>query len=169
MAYGSTLDTAAARAAISKGDDLALERYLREGGNNPVQNCTSATANLIPGTNIYNRAGGITGTLPNATGSQEVVTVVVGTTLTSSGIIRVARAADTMIGTCISSTLAGTGAFTDGVGGTDDTITMAAGSGTQGGLIGSTIKLTDIAPNLWLVDGKIIGTGTMVTSFSAGV
>jgi len=168
MAYASNLETAAARRAISMGDDYALERYMREGGGNPIYSVTSATAVLAPGTALFNKADGITATLPFATGSQAKITVVVQTAWASSSlIIKVGRAADTMIGTSVSSTLAGTGSFTDGVGGTDDTITMAGT--TTGGLAGSVIELTDILPNLWLVDAKIVGSGTMITSFSASV
>ena len=166
MPYASTLDTAAARSAISRGDDLALERYLREGGNNPVQNITAATAYLIPGTNLYNRGTGITGTLPLATGSGAVVTVVVQTTISSgSGIIKVGRAADTMIGFVVSGTASFAAGSTEAVGGTDDTITLVAASG---GVQGTVVTLTDIAPNLWLVDGKLNGT-TPATVLSATV
>ena len=173
MPYGSALDTAAARAAISKGDDLALERYLREGGNNPVQNITSATANLIFGTNLYNRGAGIVGTLPLATGSQDKVRVVVQTLVAGTTSIKVARAADEMSGTLIgATTTAGAGimisATQTGAAAThSDTITM--NGTTTGGGVGTVIVLTDIAPNLWLVEGSLISVGALTTPFSAAV
>lgn len=167
MPYVSNLETAAARRAISMGDDFALERYLREGGA-PVYSVTSATVTLQPGTALFNKSDGITATLPFATGSWNKITVIVQTAWASSSlIIKVGRAADTMIGYSVGATLAGTGSFVDGVGGTDDTITMAGT--TTGGLAGSTIELTDYAANLWLVNARIIGSGTMITNFSATV
>lgn len=172
MALGRQ-DTIAARSAISRGDLNTLERYLREGSAGAdTLSITAATTTLNFGahggkTLVLNLAGGMTITLPSATGSQDSYYMVVGTTFTSSGIIKVGRAADTMIGMSTGSTLAGTGSFVDAVGGTDDTITM--GGSTTGGLVGSTIRLTDIAANLWLVDARIIGSGTMATSFSATV
>jgi hypothetical protein len=173
MPYGSTLETAAARAAISKGDGIALERYLREGGNNPVQNITGATANLIPGTNLFNRAAGITATLPNAVGSQDVVRVVVQTLLTGSGIIKVARAADALAGNLIGATIAAAAPVAvaaNQIGAQNtfsDTITM--NGGTTGGGVGTVLTLTDIAPNVWLVEGHLNVVGTMITPFSAAV
>ena len=121
MPYTSTLDTAAARAAISKGDDLALERYLREGGNNPVQNITAATGNLIPGTNLINKAtGSNVYLLPAATGSQNIVRVVIGTTITSgSAIIKTATNADFFVGMMTFATTTFAAGSTEALGGTD--------------------------------------------------
>jgi hypothetical protein len=166
MPYSSVLDMAAARSAISRGDDLALERYLREGSNSPVVIATGATIALSPGTTIYQRAAGIVGTLPLASGSMAVCNIVVGTTLSGgSGIIKVGRAADTMIGFMVFGTVTFAAGSTEAVGGTDDTITLVAASG---GVQGTIITLTDILPNLWLVDGKLAAT-TSATVLSATV
>ena len=40
------------------------------------------------------------------------------------------------------------------------------GGGTTGGLIGSRVKFTAIADNQYMVEGLLIGTGTVVTPFS---
>ena len=115
---------------------------------------------LIP----LNRAGGMTVTLPAATGSQAVYRFVVGTTFTSNGIIQVANATDTMNG------LASVGGGTASVFGTlpaSDTITM--NGSTTGGLAGSYIELFDAAAGDWIVRAALIGSSTPATPFSAAV
>ena len=111
-----------------------------------------------------NRAGGMTVTLPAATGSQAVYRFVVGTTFTSNGVIQVANASDTMNG------LASVGGGTASVFGTlpaSDTITM--NGSTTGGLAGSYIELIDVAAGDWIVRAALIGSGSPATPFSAAV
>ncbi len=110
------------------------------------------------------RAGGMTVTLPAATGSQAVYRFVVATTFTSNGVIQVANASDTMNG------LAAVGGLTGAVfstTATSDTITM--NGSTTGGLAGSYIEVTDIAVNEWVVSAALVGSGTPATPFSAAV
>ena len=131
----------------------------------------SATAATLAVTDAYNgqiiplnRAGGMTVTLPAATGSQAVYRILVGTTFTSSGIIQVANATDTMNG------LASVGGGTASVFVTlpaSDTITM--NGSTTGGLAGSYIELVDIAAGDWIVSAALIGSGSPATPFSAVV
>ena len=134
---------------------------------------SAATLTLDPtlhGANIVtlSRAAGTTVTLPAATGSGVIYRLLVLVAVTSNNdIIKVANASDTMIGFSSGSTFAGTGAFIEGVGGTDDTCTM--NGSTTGGLIGSYIILQDFATNVWFVDARLVGSGTMATSFSATV
>lgn len=116
---------------------------------------------------IYqNSATGSTFTLPNATGSGAVYTIVVGTTITSVGlIVKVARAADTMSGNQFS--ISDNSAAVLGyiaVSGTDDTITF--NGTTMGGYAGDQIILRDLAANKWqaLVQNK--GTGSEASCFS---
>jgi hypothetical protein len=165
MPYFSALDSAAARSAISRGDDLALERYLREGGGNPVVNITGATAFLTAGTSLFNRAAGITATLPLATGSGQVCTVVIQTTMSGSAIVKVGRAADTFIGMVTFATATFGAASGEAAGGTDDTITLTA---ANGGVQGTIMTFTDVAPNLWLIQGTLNST-TAAAPFSASV
>ena len=111
-----------------------------------------------------NRAGGMTVTLPAATGSQAVFRFVVGTTFTSNGVIQVANATDTMNGT------ASVGGSTASVFGTlpaSDTITM--NGSTTGGLAGSYIEVYDAAAGDWIVRANLIGSGSPATPFSAAV
>ncbi len=111
-----------------------------------------------------NRAGGMTVTLPAATGSQAVFRFVVGTTFTSNGVIQVANATDTLNG------IASVGGTTASVFGTlpaSDTLTM--NGSTTGGLAGSFIEVVDIAAGDWLVTAYLVGSGTPATPFSAAV
>lgn len=111
-----------------------------------------------------NRAGGMTVTLPAATGSQAVYTFVVGTTFTSNGIIKVANATDVMNG------IASVGGGTASVFGTlpaSDTLTM--NGSTTGGLAGSYVELKDVAAGDWIVTAYLVGSGTPATPFSATV
>ena len=131
----------------------------------------AVTTSTLAVTSEYNgeviplsRAAGMTVTLPAATGSQAVYRFVVGTTFTSSGIIQVANATDTMNG------LASVGGGTASVFGTlpaSDTITM--NGSTTGGLAGSYIELVDIAAGDWIVRAALVGSGTPATPFSAAV
>lgn len=117
------------------------------------------------GTVLLNRAAGMTVTLPYAVGSGDEYDIVVGTTFTSNGIIKVGRSADTFVG-CIglSTDVGGTNCL---AGGTDDTLTM--NGSTTGGLIGSRVRLKDIGNNKWLISGDLVTTGTEGTPFSATV
>lgn len=157
MPYTSALDSAAARSAISRGDDLALERYLREGGNNPVQTLTATTGNLIAGTNLINVAtGGFNYLLPAATGTQNHVRVVIQTAIASGTcIIRTKTNADFFVGMMTYATTTFAAGSTHALGGTDALLTITAAAG---GVKGSTITFIDIAPNLWLVQGTLSST-----------
>jgi hypothetical protein len=139
------------------GDDHALERYLREGGSTVQAITTSATGTLIPGTNTINKAtGSNVYLLPPATGSQSLVRVVIGTTITSgSCIIKTATNADFMVGMMTFGTTTFAAGSTEALGGTDALITLVAASG---GVKGTVITFTDIAANLWLVDGILAAT-----------
>lgn len=119
---------------------------------------------------IMSRAdGGVTATLPKATGSGNRYEFIIQTALSSGNyIVRVADAADTMIGTAI--------LFADGgdttvsfaaVVGTSDTITM---NGTAtGGRQGARIVVDDIASTIWAVSVVSDASGTEATPFSATV
>jgi hypothetical protein len=130
-----------------------------------VTSATLAVTDAYNGQSIpLNRAGGMTVTLPAATGSQAVYKFLVGTTFTSNGVIQVANATDVMNG------LASVGGATGSVFSTlpaSDTITM--NGSTTGGLAGSYIELIDISAGEWLVRAALIGSGSPATPFSAAV
>lgn len=130
---------------------------------------TAATLTLDPAVNSgritpLSRAAGMAVTLPAATGSQATYMLLVRTTFTSSATIKVANSTDVMNG------LADVGGATAGAFGSaaaDDTITM--NGTTTGGLAGSYISITDIAPGIFIVRANLIGSGTPATPFSATV
>ena len=115
---------------------------------------------------VMNAAAGLTVTLPAASATGKVFTLVVGTTVTSNDyVIQVANATDVMQGAL--------GVSTDAAGvviptaATSDTITM--NGSTTGGVKGSTVVLRDIASGVWAVSGALVSTGTEATPFSAAV
>lgn len=111
------------------------------------------------------RAAGITVTLPAATGSNAVYRFVVSTTVTSNSYkIQVANSTDVMNGIINVSGATGTPFGTLPA---SDTITM--NGSTSGGLAGSVVTVTDIASGIFEVSGALIGSGVVVTPFSAAV
>jgi hypothetical protein len=153
------LEAAAARKAIFHGDDATLERYLREGGSAPVSTppLTATGGTLTPGTTLINKpTGGFTYVLPPATGSQNVIRVVIAAAITSgNGIIKTTSAADSMVGMVVYGLAAFGAGSSEAIGGTDALLTLVAASGGQKGTV---ITFTDLATNLWLVDGLLSST-----------
>lgn len=132
--------------------------------------CTAAsltiTRDLHAGRTVtMNRAGGMTLTLPAATGTGNIYKFFVGTTFTSNGIIQVANATDIMQGGVAVSTDAG--GVTILAAATSDTITM--NGSTTGGLKGSFIEIEDVASGVFKVSGFLVSTGAEATPFSAAV
>jgi len=114
---------------------------------------------------LLNLAGGMTITLPAAVGTGDEYEIIVGTTFTGNGIIKVADNTDTFSGVLgLSTDIGGTNMLATG---TDDTITM--NGSTTGGLKGSKVKFRDVATNLWSIEGDLICTGVEASPFSATV
>lgn len=113
---------------------------------------------------VFDRAAGITATLPKATGSGNRYEFVVGTTLTSPGVVKVADAVDIIQGGAL---VHGSALACFQAAGTDDTITM--NGTTTGGLIGSRIVIDDVKPGVWAAEVLALGSGTAATPFSATV
>ena len=116
----------------------------------------------------FDQASGSVITLPAATGSGDRYEFVVTTTVGSNNhILKVANASDTMVGVLTTATTT-TGAGThEAAGGTDDTITMNGDTG--GGIVGSHITAVDVAANVWLVNGHLVGSGSLESPLSATV
>lgn len=111
-------------------------------------------------------AAGLTVTLPPASGSGETLDFYVVTTVTSNDyIIQVASSSDVINGVL--------GVATDAAGvniptaTTSDTITM--NGSTTGGVVGSYVRLRDVASGVWNVSGALVSTGVEATPFSAAV
>ena len=135
-------------------------------------NSTVTAATLTVTKALYNgqtinlsRAAGITVTLPAATGTNATYRFLVTTAVTSNSYkIQVANATDVIQGTI---NVAGTTGTPFGSLPASDTITM--NGSTQGGLVGSYVEITDIASGVFLVSGSSLGSGTVITPFSAAV
>lgn len=115
---------------------------------------------------------GSTCTLPAATGTGDSYRFYVSVAPTSNNhIIKVANATDTMVGTILQVPTTVAQAVTvnsaEAAGGTDDTITMNGTTG--GGIAGSWVACTDIATATWLVDGRLVASGTLTSTLSATV
>lgn len=115
---------------------------------------------------VLDRAAGIAVTLPAATGSGDVYSFHIKTTFTGSSTIKVVGndvmqgfavllqdAADTVV------------AFETAA----DTDTITFNGTTTGGLLGTQVRLVDVATDTWSVDLTGAATGTEATPFSATV
>ena len=138
---------------------------------------TDTTINIIAAKHsdrnvILNHAGGVTATLPKASGTGDVYKFTVGILATAnSHIIKVGSTSDNMVGTiAIVDTDSANGPITAWASGgaTSDTITLnrsTTGSVRQGEFV----ELQDIANNTWSVRGMLSNTGTAVTPFGSSV
>lgn len=113
-----------------------------------------------------NRAGGITATLPAATGTGARYRFVVGTTFTGNGIIQV-TGNDIMAGSAVVLQDGGDTAVHFETAADSDTITF--NGTTTGGIKGADVELIDIAADTWWVRVRTAATGTEATPFSAAV
>ena len=132
---------------------------------------TTLTANATVGDDQNGKltpvgvATGATITLPASSGSGATFRFLVTTSVTSNSYkIQVANSTDVMVG---SIAVSGTTTASFGTTSTSDTITM--NGTTQGGLLGSYIEVTDYATGFWRVSGVSVGSGSVVTPFSAAV
>jgi hypothetical protein len=123
---------------------------------------------------LANRAAGITFTLPDASGSGRKFRIVLGTTITSNQLrVNVNGATNYMRGFALGVTdtagtaLAWVTANTGTVSSESDRVDL--NGTTQGGRVGDTIELEDIADNVWAVKVFVAGSGTEATPFSAAV
>lgn len=101
-------------------------------------------------------------TLPAATGTGDVYTIVIPVTV-SSGNHTIVRAGSDVINGAV-------GLTTDIAGSTMPaaaaTTTITMNGSTTGGVQGSMVRLTDAITGKWLVEGNLVCTGTEATPFS---
>lgn len=115
---------------------------------------------------VFNRAAGVTATLPAATGSGNRYEFIGAVDASGSQIIRVANASDTMMGVAyLGNDAAGSSNFYTAD--TSDTITL--NGSTTGGYKGWRVIADDIAANTWAVIVMSEASGTEATPFSAAV
>jgi hypothetical protein len=114
-----------------------------------------------------NKADGSTITLPAATGSGTLLRIVVGTTITSVGLVIQVVGNDIMTGQAFVAADGGDTLVAFETAADSDTITM--NGTTKGGIKGDMVELIDIAADTWLVKISASATGSEVTPFSAAV
>jgi hypothetical protein len=138
-------------------------------GQNQFIPVTASTLTIVPATHsgciiILNRAAGIAVTLPNATGTGNIYSFFVGTTVTSntttitrgttndvmSGVVLQAKASTAMTPIPTAS----------------NTNTLTLNGSTTGGILGDWIQLADVATNQWSLIMLISSTGTVATPLS---
>lgn len=127
------------------------------------------TAEAHSGTTLVAaRAGGITCTLPAASGYGSEYNFFVSTTITTpSLIIQVANATDVMQGMALVAQDGGDTVVAFETASTSDTITM--NGTTTGGIRGDRVRIKDVASGLYEVQVYSSATGTEATPFSAAV
>ena len=138
--------------AVSAGQEMSAGA-----GQAVVKSITTATANVYAYDSgkciALNRAAGITVDLPAATGSGNKFYFVVGTALSSNDYIIRVTGDDTFVGYANNWDIDATAAAYYTATGTDDTITMNAG--TTGGKAGDWFEAIDIAADTWAVKAHV--------------
>ena len=137
-------------------------------GPAPVAVGSTATAAGSSGTYLLNTATGSVLTLPAATGTGNKYRVVVTTTVTSnSHKILAASTSDDMQGLVVTQK-AGTASWWAALlSSTYHSLQMpASGTTPQGGTQGDWFEITDVATNVWQVNGMTTSGGTVATPFS---
>jgi len=140
---------------------------------NQITNITASTATLTAanaGVVKLNRAAGIAVRLPAATGSGLTYRVIVETTFTGEGTIKVSAlpGTDIMSGTAVLFADGGDTTLSFATGADADTITFTA-TNTTGGIGGASLVLTDITAGKWHVAYVSDAAGTEASPFSATV
>ena len=139
--------------------------------NYGIVTVTSATVSITDEAHvgqrvIFNRAAGVTATLPEATGSGNRYEFIGLVDASGSQIIKVGDNTDVMMGVAyLGNDSAGASCFYTAD--TSDTITMDGS--TRGGLKGWRVVCDDIAANTWAVVVMSEASGTEATPFSATV
>ena len=107
-------------------------------------------------------------TLPAATGTGNVYNFIIGVVSAAAGMYVIQVVGDDTIDGQVHIGIDDGASKSFKTAATSDTITL--NGTTKGGVsIGDTITLTDIAADQWAVGGLLVGSGTIVTPFSAAV
>lgn len=109
-----------------------------------------------------NAAAGCAVTLPAATGTGNIFTVIIGTTIGVNTTTFTCVGSDKLTGSCTVSSTGTSGSFA--VPATSTVVTMNGSS--KGGVVGSYLQLIDIATNVWAIRGSFNGTGVAITPIS---
>ncbi len=145
---------------MSKPKSLRLERL-----ESLVSQISAATSTLRPISQLvqYLRtsiAGAQTINVPAAIGKGGSYNIFIGVTATGNKVI---KAAGTSVFQGIALMAGGTsGSFPSAT----NTNTITFNGSTQGGIIGTVVKLRDVAAGVWAVEVLSVGSGIQVTPFS---
>jgi hypothetical protein len=156
--YGETLIVGAGNSIVNGNIKFngGIVRPLKSITGDIVLDATSGVTADAGKTIVLNAAGGCSVVLPAASGTGNVYEFYVGTAITSNSyVIKVADSTDTFIGAVHMIDADDDSQTSITAKGTDDTLTLNGGT-TGGGLLGDTIKFTDIATNKYVVQGNII-------------
>lgn len=116
---------------------------------------------------VLNSTTGRIITLPASTGKGDVYTLFISATVSSGSHVLVVSAGTTDSfggGVSISTDIAG---ITMLAAADSDTITMSGS--TTGGVVGSWLRVKDVAAGKWMLEGFLASTGAEATPFSAAV
>jgi len=155
--------------AVNKAVTLAVLRQAMTSGIETITAASDAITKAEHGgkTIVLSRSGGIDLTMPEATGSGDVYTFVVGVATADAYTITSADETNCdFAGTIVGND--GDGEPGNGWGDADATsLSFGGASQATGGSVGDRIVLTDIATDLWAVSGIITQGGTEATPFVA--
>lgn len=119
---------------------------------------------------VLDRAAGITVTLPASSGTGDVYTFVLKTTITSNDyIVKVANATDVMNGSMAYFNDTGTAGLAKAWAAADNDDTVTMNGTTKGGYAGTRVICTDYASGFWSVQVYGRQSGSIATPFSATV
>lgn len=119
---------------------------------------------------VLNRAGGVTATLPPATGSGARFRFLLGTALSAASHIIKVTGNDVMFGNIIANSTDDTPDLAQPWPTAADSDTITLDGTTTGGLaLGDFVELEDFAADKWAVHGVVTASGTEATPFSATV
>ncbi len=111
---------------------------------------------------MLNRAAGVALTLPEAVGNGNTYTVFVETTATGAHSIVSEGAGKFAGGVAIATDIAGVVMLANSAA----DVGLSMSGSTTGGVKGSFYKVTDVAPDLWMVEGFLISTGSEASPFT---
>jgi hypothetical protein len=171
-AEGSGTIVATSATTLTSLDATVTELNRVADASTRIVNLTAATLAVTEAAHdnkivTVNKADGSTLTLPAATGSGTKLHFIVGTTITSVGLIIQVTGNDTMTGFAF--VCNDTDASVSGFETSADTDTITLNGTTTGGIKGDSVELVDIAADLWWVRVNSSATGSEATPFSAAV
>ena len=140
-------------------------RIAPQGGQITKTAAFSVTRDMAGKTIVLNNTTGFAVTLPTALGTGLKFNFVFGATVGSGNMtVKSVRGADVWYGLALGLDGDGVPANAWAASGTIDGANFDGS--TQGGVVGDTLELTDVAANIWLVQARVQQSGTEATPFA---